>query len=182
MKENVIFFKKCTAEKIYNLLSPKRRPSYRRSLQPSKENNQHLKTWKFWTFYFIFRVIFALLVPDSKSESTNLTEYRSEKLELEAKPEPKFYFRLRVAEEKYFRLRNTAENLRIRIRNTNPQPGLRIRIQSGQWIRIQEGKMTHKSRNFLKVPVFKCWWPLLRAEGFFCNLDVLYGGLRIGKL
>jgi hypothetical protein len=22
----------------------------------------------------------------------------------------------------------------------------------------------------------------LRAEGFFCNLDVLYGGLRIGKL
>ncbi len=25
-------------------------------------------------------------------------------------------------------------------------------------------------------------WPLLRAEGFFCNLDVLYGGLEIGKL
>jgi hypothetical protein len=25
-------------------------------------------------------------------------------------------------------------------------------------------------------------WPLLRAEGFFCNLDVLYGGLGIGKL
>jgi hypothetical protein len=23
---------------------------------------------------------------------------------------------------------------------------------------------------------------LLRAEGFFCNLDVLYGGLGIGKL
>jgi hypothetical protein len=23
-------------------------------------------------------------------------------------------------------------------------------------------------------------WPLLRAEGFFCNLNVLYGGL--GKL
>ncbi len=25
-------------------------------------------------------------------------------------------------------------------------------------------------------------WPLLRAEGFFCNLDILFGGLGIGKL
>ncbi len=25
-------------------------------------------------------------------------------------------------------------------------------------------------------------WPLLRAEGFFCNLDILYGGLGTGKL
>jgi hypothetical protein len=25
-------------------------------------------------------------------------------------------------------------------------------------------------------------WPLLRAEGFFCYLDILYGGLGIGKL
>ncbi len=25
-------------------------------------------------------------------------------------------------------------------------------------------------------------WPLLRAEGFFCNLDILYGGLGIGIL
>jgi hypothetical protein len=25
-------------------------------------------------------------------------------------------------------------------------------------------------------------WPLLRTEGFFSNLDVLYGGLGIGKL
>jgi hypothetical protein len=25
-------------------------------------------------------------------------------------------------------------------------------------------------------------WPLLRAEGFFYNLDILYGGLGIGKL
>jgi hypothetical protein len=23
-------------------------------------------------------------------------------------------------------------------------------------------------------------WPLLKAEGFFCNLDILYGGLGIG--
>ena len=29
----------------------KGRPSYRRSLQPSKENIQYLKTWKFWTFF-----------------------------------------------------------------------------------------------------------------------------------
>ncbi len=25
-------------------------------------------------------------------------------------------------------------------------------------------------------------WPLLRAEGFFYNLNILYGGLGIGKL
>ncbi len=25
-------------------------------------------------------------------------------------------------------------------------------------------------------------WPFLRAEGFFCTLDVPYGGLGIGKL
>ncbi len=30
----------------------KERPSYRRSLQPSKENIQYLKTWKFWTFFY----------------------------------------------------------------------------------------------------------------------------------
>ncbi len=29
----------------------KGRPSYRRSLQPSKQNIQYLKTWKFWTFF-----------------------------------------------------------------------------------------------------------------------------------
>ncbi len=28
----------------------------------------------------------------------------------------------------------------------------------------------------------KCWRPLLRAEGFFCNLDILYGGLGIDKM
>ncbi len=29
----------------------KGRPSYRRSLQPSKENIQYWKTWKFWIFF-----------------------------------------------------------------------------------------------------------------------------------
>ncbi len=43
--------------------------------------------------------------------------------------------------------------------------------------------MTQKSRNFfLKFMFLSVGWPLLRAEGFFCNLDVLYGGLGIGKL
>ncbi len=43
--------------------------------------------------------------------------------------------------------------------------------------------MTHKSRKKLvKVHVLKCWRPLLRAEDFFYNLDILYGGLGIGKL
>ncbi len=47
----------------------------------------------------------------------------------------------------------------------------------------RRAKMTHKRRNFfVKVHVLKCYKPLLRAEGFFCNLDILYGGLGIGKL
>jgi hypothetical protein len=47
----------------------------------------------------------------------------------------------------------------------------------------RRAKMTHKSRNFFEKFMFLIvGWPLLRAEGFFCNLDVLYGGLGIGKL
>jgi hypothetical protein len=43
--------------------------------------------------------------------------------------------------------------------------------------------MTHKSRQkFVKVHVLKCWMASFRAEGFFYNLDILYGGLGIGKL
>ncbi len=45
-------------------------------------------------------------------------------------------------------------------------------------------KMTHKSRE-KKLYKFMFWsvgWPLLRAEGLFCNLDILYGGLGISKL
>jgi hypothetical protein len=43
--------------------------------------------------------------------------------------------------------------------------------------------LTHKSREkILRVHVLSVGWPLLRAEGFFCNLDVLYVGLGIGKL
>jgi hypothetical protein len=43
--------------------------------------------------------------------------------------------------------------------------------------------MTHKRKFFyLKFMFGSVGWPLLRAEDFFCNLDVLYGGLGIGKL
>jgi hypothetical protein len=34
----------------------------------------------------------------------------------------------------------------------------------------------------LKFMFVSVGWPFLRTEGFFCNLDVLYGGLGIGKL
>ncbi len=51
------------------------RPSHRRSLQPSKENIQHFKTWN---FFFILRVIFTPLDPGpdpkSGSRSTDLIE------------------------------------------------------------------------------------------------------------
>ncbi len=44
-------------------------------------------------------------------------------------------------------------------------------------------KMTHKSRKKLRNLMFwSAGCSLLRAEGFFCNLDVLYGSLGIGKL
>jgi hypothetical protein len=54
--------------------------------------------------------------------------------------------------------------------------GIRIRIQEGK-----NNAMTHKSRkkDISGFEMLKC--SLLRAEGFFCNLDVPYGGLGIGK-
>jgi hypothetical protein len=56
----------------------------------------------------------------------------------------------------------------------------RIWIKPGQW--IQEGKndpqkQKKKLRNFMFLSA-GCF--LLRAEGFICSLDVLYGGLGIG--
>ncbi len=51
--------------------------------------------------------------------------------------------------------------------------------ESGSWTR--RVKMTHKSRKKLRNFMFwSAGCSLLRAEGFFCNLDVLYGGLGIG--
>ncbi len=47
----------------YSLGLHKGCPSYRRSLQPSKENIQHFKTWNFLIFS-IFAGNFALLDPD----------------------------------------------------------------------------------------------------------------------
>ncbi len=64
--------------------------------------------------------------------------------------------------------------------------GLRIRIRIGFGFNRISGsgsgraKMTKVEKN-LKFHVLKCWMFSLRAEGFFCNLDVLYGGLGIGK-
>jgi hypothetical protein len=56
---------------------------------------------------------------------------------------------------------------------------------SGSGSGSRRAKMTHKSRKFFIKFMFRSvGWPLLRAEaeGFFCNLDVLYGGVEIGKL
>jgi hypothetical protein len=43
----------------------KGRPTYRRSLQPSKENIQHFNTGNFLIFLLLLRVIFALLDLDT---------------------------------------------------------------------------------------------------------------------
>jgi hypothetical protein len=44
--------------------------------------------------------------------------------------------------------------------------------------------MTHKNKKFHKFNFLNYWigCSLLRAEGFSCSLDVLYGGLGISKL
>jgi hypothetical protein len=42
--------------------------------------------------------------------------------------------------------------------------------------------MTTIVEKIKKFHVLSAGCSLLRAEGFFCNLDVLYGGLGIGKL
>ncbi len=44
-------------------------PSYRRSLQLSKEAIQHFKTWTLTNFFLLLWVIFALLDPDPESGS-----------------------------------------------------------------------------------------------------------------
>ncbi len=61
-------------------------------------------------------------------------------------------------------------------------------MKSGQWIPIRirnldldsEGQNEPtKLKKFKKFHVLKCGCSLLRAEGFSCSLDVLYGGLGI---
>ncbi len=56
-------------------------PSYRRSLQFSKESIQHFKTWTFTNYCLLLWVIFALLDPDPDFEygsgSTDPIEYGS---------------------------------------------------------------------------------------------------------
>jgi hypothetical protein len=43
--------------------------------------------------------------------------------------------------------------------------------------------MTHKNKNKLIIFMLgSAGCSLLRAEGFSCSLDVLYGGIRIGYL
>jgi hypothetical protein len=47
----------------------------------------------------------------------------------------------------------------------------------------RRAKITHKSRKYLRNFMFwSAGCSFLRPEGFFCNLDVLYGGLGMGKL
>ncbi len=54
---------------------------------------------------------------------------------------------------------------------------------SGSGSGSRRAKMTHKSRIFfLKFMFWSVGWPLLWAAGFFCNLDILNGGLGIDKL
>ncbi len=53
---------------------------------------------------------------------------------------------------------------------------------SGSGSGSRRAKMTHKSKFFFKIMFWSVGWLPLRAEGFFFNLDVLYGGQGIGKL
>ncbi len=79
--------KKKNSDQNYNYLSLglyKGRLSYKRSIQLSKENIQHLKTTNFFIFFLLLWIIYALLDPDPDSEYgsgyTDLIESESETL------------------------------------------------------------------------------------------------------
>ncbi len=68
-------------------------------------------------------------------------------------------------------------------------PGFRIRIRMdpnysnlGCWILIQESKNDPQKQKKVRVRFWNAGCSLLRAEGFFHSLDVLYGGQGISKL
>ncbi len=82
--ENLILFFFWSKTAIFLSLSlHKVCPSYRRSLQFSKEAIQHFKTWTFTNYCLLLWVIFAILDPDPDSEyesgsgSTDPIEYGS---------------------------------------------------------------------------------------------------------
>jgi hypothetical protein len=55
-KNNIFFWSKFAKIYIYMYLGfHKGRPSYRRSLQSSKEKFQHFKTWNFFPFFYFWR-------------------------------------------------------------------------------------------------------------------------------
>jgi hypothetical protein len=68
------------------------------------------------------------------------------------------------------------------------RPGFRIRIWSGSIRPVdpdpdsERQKWPTKVEKFRNVMFESAGCSLLRDEGFFCNLDVLYEGLGIGKL
>jgi hypothetical protein len=65
------------------------------------------------------------------------------------------------------------------IRFLDPCPDPDSQSGSGSW----RAKITHKNRKKLTNLIFlSAGCSLLRAEGFSSSLDVLYGGLGIGKL
>jgi hypothetical protein len=65
-------------------------PSYRRSLQLSKEAIQHFKTWAFTKNVLLLLVIFALLDPDSESGSGSTDPIESGS-NPDPDPQPWFY-------------------------------------------------------------------------------------------
>ncbi len=79
----------------------------------------------------------------------------------------------------------------IFLNSTQEQLGHKIKIKKHEkqiqffrsGIRIQGGKNDPQNQKKIKkFHVLKCWMFSFKAEGFFCSLDVLYGGLGIGKL
>ncbi len=62
-----------------------------------------------------------------------------------------------------------------------PDPGVKKAPDPGSGSATLQ-KWPTKVEKIKKFHVWNAGCSLLRAEGFFCNLDVLYGGLGIGKL
>ncbi len=70
---------------------------------------------------------------------------------------------------------------------SHPDPDW-IQIQSGPWIRIRicntdpDPGGQKLPKKWKEIRNFKCWMFSFGAEGFFCSLAVLSGGLELGKL
>ncbi len=118
---------------------PKRRPSYRRSLQPSKENIQHFQTWKFFTFFLFVGHPTAQINGDPDPQPW--WKYNAQKIEtiwIESEsPKPKHFIKAGFLKS-WMQDRGTGQVFTIHIHNA------RTRLNSFCWMRLHFCKYCRK--------------------------------------